>query len=264
MSGSPTAPAQQASPWLSEQPGVRTCTPWLPALMTPFALPAQIPSMQAQAWLGPQIWAQTVAAGAAADSLLVRAPRLLLAELGACVQAVPTVLRGTFQSSGQNCAGVERVLVHQDVHDQVLHQVLQVGCWLLLVPAALLPAAERLVQSCKLCMLCSCLCWRLAWVSGLPGSLPLHVVQDLGRWQSFAQTGLGHFHFCRLVKLKSGHGCPAGSGICSRSCPCMMLAHGACCEPAAPGSCLPFWVSQLQKMQGGACQPHTGLGAWLP
>ena len=43
------------------------------------------------------------------------------------VQAVPTVLRGTFQSSGQNCAGVERVLVHRDVHDQVVEQVMQVG-----------------------------------------------------------------------------------------------------------------------------------------
>ncbi|KAK9805787.1 hypothetical protein WJX73_010284 [Symbiochloris irregularis] len=38
-------------------------------------------------------------------------------------QAVPTALRGAFQSCGQNCAGAERFIVHSDVHDTFVQRV---------------------------------------------------------------------------------------------------------------------------------------------
>ena len=44
------------------------------------------------------------------------------------------VLRGTFQTSGQNCAGIERVLVHASVHNAFVQRVVKVcacarRCW---------------------------------------------------------------------------------------------------------------------------------------
>lgn len=39
------------------------------------------------------------------------------------LQAVPTALRGAFQSCGQNCAGAERFIVHSDVHDTFVARV---------------------------------------------------------------------------------------------------------------------------------------------
>ncbi|KAH8614256.1 putative Aldehyde dehydrogenase family [Trypanosoma vivax] len=35
-------------------------------------------------------------------------------------QLVPIIMRGTFQNSGQNCVGLERVLVHESIHDRLL------------------------------------------------------------------------------------------------------------------------------------------------
>jgi acyl-CoA reductase-like NAD-dependent aldehyde dehydrogenase len=43
-------------------------------------------------------------------------------------QAVPTALRGAFQSCGQNCAGAERFLVHAAVYDRwAAHSTLQLA-----------------------------------------------------------------------------------------------------------------------------------------
>ena len=39
------------------------------------------------------------------------------------MQAVPTALRGAFQSCGQNCAGAERFIVHAAVHDAFVARV---------------------------------------------------------------------------------------------------------------------------------------------
>ena len=39
------------------------------------------------------------------------------------LQAIPTALRGAFQSCGQNCAGAERFIVHRAVHDQFVARV---------------------------------------------------------------------------------------------------------------------------------------------
>lgn len=36
---------------------------------------------------------------------------------------IPFVMRGCFQNSGQNCVGVERVLVYEDIYDEFLKQV---------------------------------------------------------------------------------------------------------------------------------------------
>src|SRR5947199_210209 len=30
---------------------------------------------------------------------------------------IPIIMRGTFQNSGQNCIGIERVLIHESLHD---------------------------------------------------------------------------------------------------------------------------------------------------
>lgn len=38
-------------------------------------------------------------------------------------QAVPTAMRGAFQSCGQNCAGAERFIVHAKVYDEFVAQV---------------------------------------------------------------------------------------------------------------------------------------------
>ncbi|OMJ24936.1 putative aldehyde dehydrogenase-like protein [Smittium culicis] len=38
-------------------------------------------------------------------------------------QCVPVIMRGTFQNSGQNCIGIERVIVHQDVYDKFINLV---------------------------------------------------------------------------------------------------------------------------------------------
>ena len=44
----------------------------------------------------------------------------------ACWQVVPTALRGCFQSCGQNCAGVERLIVHRAVYDEFVKQFVDV------------------------------------------------------------------------------------------------------------------------------------------
>jgi acyl-CoA reductase-like NAD-dependent aldehyde dehydrogenase len=41
-------------------------------------------------------------------------------------QVVPTALRGCFQSCGQNCAGVERLIVHRAVYDEFVKQFVEV------------------------------------------------------------------------------------------------------------------------------------------
>mmetsp|Transcript_10340 Transcript_10340/g.28451 ORF Transcript_10340/g.28451 Transcript_10340/m.28451 type:complete len:383 (+) Transcript_10340:110-1258(+) len=38
--------------------------------------------------------------------------------------AIPWVMRGCFQNSGQNCVGVERVVVYESVHDEFLDKIL--------------------------------------------------------------------------------------------------------------------------------------------
>jgi len=51
-------------------------------------------------------------------------------------QAIPIIMRGTFQNTGQNCVGIERVLVHEKLHDEFVRRVkekmagdkLRVGC----------------------------------------------------------------------------------------------------------------------------------------
>ena len=43
-----------------------------------------------------------------------------------CHQVVPTALRGSFQSCGQNCAGVERLIVHRAVYDEFVKQFVKV------------------------------------------------------------------------------------------------------------------------------------------
>ena len=43
------------------------------------------------------------------------------------VQAVPTALRGAFQSCGQNCAGAERFLVQARVYEAFLAAVTEVA-----------------------------------------------------------------------------------------------------------------------------------------
>mmetsp|Transcript_7006 Transcript_7006/g.19782 ORF Transcript_7006/g.19782 Transcript_7006/m.19782 type:complete len:603 (-) Transcript_7006:65-1873(-) len=40
-------------------------------------------------------------------------------------QVVPTALRGTFQSCGQNCAGAERFIVHEKVYDEFVDKVVE-------------------------------------------------------------------------------------------------------------------------------------------
>eukprot|EP00934_Nitzschia_sp_Nitz4_P002611 Nitzschia sp. Nitz4//scaffold45_size130396//56194//58208//NITZ4_003447-RA/size130396-snap-gene-0.125-mRNA-1//1//CDS//3329552392//2601//frame0 len=39
-------------------------------------------------------------------------------------EIIPFVLRGCFQNAGQNCVGVERVLVYESIHDQFIEQIL--------------------------------------------------------------------------------------------------------------------------------------------
>ncbi|CAG8575336.1 2488_t:CDS:2 [Paraglomus brasilianum] len=51
-------------------------------------------------------------------------------------QAIPIIMRGTFQNTGQNCVGIERVLVHEKLYDEFVRRVkekitgdkLRVGC----------------------------------------------------------------------------------------------------------------------------------------
>ncbi|KAJ1980656.1 Meiotic Sister-Chromatid recombination aldehyde dehydrogenase [Dimargaris verticillata] len=40
-------------------------------------------------------------------------------------QALPLLLRGVFQNSGQNCIGAERILVHADVYDELVDRVVR-------------------------------------------------------------------------------------------------------------------------------------------
>eukprot|EP00744_Colponema_vietnamica_P005000 GILI01007384.1.p1 GENE.GILI01007384.1~~GILI01007384.1.p1 ORF type:complete len:595 (+),score=95.85 GILI01007384.1:32-1786(+) len=35
-------------------------------------------------------------------------------------QVIPIILRGTFQNCGQNCVGLERILLHESIHDKVV------------------------------------------------------------------------------------------------------------------------------------------------
>eukprot|EP00906_Rhabdomonas_costata_P021165 RCo030750 len=44
------------------------------------------------------------------------------ADLG---QVIPILLRGTFQNCGQNCIGLERVLLHTSIHDKVVSALLE-------------------------------------------------------------------------------------------------------------------------------------------
>ncbi|CAJ0629042.1 4017_t:CDS:2, partial [Entrophospora sp. SA101] len=37
--------------------------------------------------------------------------------------AIPIIMRGTFQNSGQNCVGIERVLIHESLHDEFIKKV---------------------------------------------------------------------------------------------------------------------------------------------
>ena len=55
-----------------------------------------------------------------ADYHLAGAAAALAARRDGLVQAVPTALRGAFQSCGQNCAGAERFLVHRKIYDRCL------------------------------------------------------------------------------------------------------------------------------------------------
>lgn len=36
---------------------------------------------------------------------------------------IPVIMRGTFQNMGQNCIGLERILVHADIYDEFLERV---------------------------------------------------------------------------------------------------------------------------------------------
>lgn len=38
-------------------------------------------------------------------------------------QVIPVVMRGNFQNCGQNCVGLERIIVHEKVHDQLVEEV---------------------------------------------------------------------------------------------------------------------------------------------
>ncbi|RNC31217.1 putative aldehyde dehydrogenase, partial [Trypanosoma cruzi] len=38
-------------------------------------------------------------------------------------QVVPIIMRGTFQNCGQNCVGLERVIVHESIHDIVVKRL---------------------------------------------------------------------------------------------------------------------------------------------
>lgn len=38
-------------------------------------------------------------------------------------QVIPIVMRGNFQNCGQNCVGLERIVVHEKVHDQLLAEI---------------------------------------------------------------------------------------------------------------------------------------------
>ena len=38
-------------------------------------------------------------------------------------QLIPVVMRGTFQNCGQNCVGLERVVVHQKIYDEFIQRV---------------------------------------------------------------------------------------------------------------------------------------------
>lgn len=39
---------------------------------------------------------------------------------------IPMVMRGCFQNSGQNCVGVERVLVYESIHDEFVDKILPI------------------------------------------------------------------------------------------------------------------------------------------
>ena len=38
--------------------------------------------------------------------------------------AIAIIMRGTFQNMGQNCVGLERLVIHEDVHDQFVEKIL--------------------------------------------------------------------------------------------------------------------------------------------
>ena len=38
-------------------------------------------------------------------------------------QAFPMIMRGTFQNSGQNCAGLERILIHESLYEKFVDKV---------------------------------------------------------------------------------------------------------------------------------------------
>ncbi|EPY18675.1 aldehyde dehydrogenase (NAD+) [Strigomonas culicis] len=40
-------------------------------------------------------------------------------------QVIPIVMRGNFQNCGQNCVGLERIVVHEKVHDQLVAEVVR-------------------------------------------------------------------------------------------------------------------------------------------
>lgn len=43
-------------------------------------------------------------------------------------QVLPIIMRGTFQNSGQNCAGIERVVVHESIHDELVKRLKTMVC----------------------------------------------------------------------------------------------------------------------------------------
>src|ERR1043166_1610831 len=38
-------------------------------------------------------------------------------------QALPIIMRGTFQNAGQNCVGLERILVHESLYDEFVNKI---------------------------------------------------------------------------------------------------------------------------------------------
>lgn len=40
-------------------------------------------------------------------------------------QVIPIVMRGTYQNCGQNCVGLERIVVHESIHDKLVDEVMK-------------------------------------------------------------------------------------------------------------------------------------------
>ncbi|ORC90775.1 aldehyde dehydrogenase [Trypanosoma theileri] len=51
-------------------------------------------------------------------------------------QVVPIVMRGTYQNCGQNCVGLERVLVQESIHDHIVEKLKSLVCNLTQGPAS--------------------------------------------------------------------------------------------------------------------------------